>query len=386
MKSNNELSITGQTYEGLSVINNMDIPELIATLNNKENYIKMLDVIDRNDAEDYTQFNDLEMIYLFVHHERDLDDVKNRTAGTKKEYLRELLQFYYRFIHNGGIYEFDVSRCDITTLLKSIKPRNIRKYQQWLKEAPLGKSGKPYSITTLARKTVVLKAFLSFLNNKGYITTPLHDALKTANVNRRDLPDRDLNSVEVIQLMAYYRDHPILYSLLAVLTTTGIRIQELCKTKMSDLSYDNGRYWLKVIGKGNVEREVLIHQNVFNTIKEFRKRRGQNMVLDKGDSSPIFTTAKGKEYNYKYLSNYITKAIRKTELPFVIHRKNPIGPHTLRHAYAIISAENGSDLLRISQSLGHKNVNTTMIYLEKTLARKNSASHSWANSDILNNI
>ncbi|WP_192604088.1 site-specific integrase [Bacillus sp. OAE603] len=40
-------------------------------------------------------------------------------------------------------------------------------------------------------------------------------------------------------------------------------------------------------------------------------------------------------------------------------------PHFLRHFYAIYSAEQGVDLFRIQQSLGHESIKTTMLYLDK---------------------
>lgn len=346
----------------------------------------MLDIIEENENNDYSIFNDLEMVYLFVHKEKDTDKKKNRSENTKREYIRELLLFLKQFSQHGNIYDFDNQRLTISSSLKELKSRHIRKYQEWLVEVPLGKGGKPYSVTTLARKTVILRAFLKYLFNVGYINKPLHENLLSSNVHKRDLPNRDLNSIEVIQLLEYFKDHPIVYCLIAVLTTTGIRISELCGTKVSDLTYEDGTFWLKIIGKGNEEGEVKIHKNVMKSIIAFRERRGLSTELSLADHSPLFTTAKNNAYNFKYLSNYLTRIINKANLPFVKHRDKPITPHHFRHAFAIISAEQGADLLRISQALRHKKIDTTMIYLERKLARKNNAAHSWDNSDLINSI
>lgn len=143
---------------------------------------------------------------------------------------------------------------------------------------------------------------------------------------------------------------------------------------------------LKVEGKGRKKREVLIHPPIFELICRFRKRRDQLTVLDAADQSPLFVTAKTKAYSYKYLSNYLTQKIKLVPADIIQKRANPITGHSFRHFYAIASAELGSDLLRIMQALGHTSTKTTLIYLEKTLARKNSASHSWSNSSFLKNI
>lgn len=57
-------------------------------------------------------------------------------------------------------------------------------------------------------------------------------------------------------------------------------------------------------------------------------------------------------------------------------RKNPITPHSFRHGFALISADQGADLLTIKESLGHSDIKTTQIYLQRKMLRKNNAAHS----------
>ncbi|WP_078557124.1 tyrosine-type recombinase/integrase [Bacillus alkalicellulosilyticus] len=356
---------------------------LINRMLNEEYYIKMKDILDENN---YLIFNDLEMIYYYVHKEKDMDKRKNRMENTKREYFRELLWFYSQMLENHERFGVKNERRNINNLLKSLERKNIRKFQEWLKVVPNGKGGKPYSVSTIARKIVIIKSFIQFLFQCQYLNEPIHETFLSSNIHRRDRANKDLNSVEVIQLMEYFKGHPIVYALILVLATTGCRIREICNARICDLSYDKGEYWLKVIGKGNEEREVLIHPPVFNSIVAFRRRRGLDTVIADNDESYIFTTAKQKPYTFKYLSNYLTKVINNTDLPVVKHRTSPIGPHHFRHAFAITSAELGVDIYRIMQTLGHKKIETTMIYLERHLARKNNAAHKWKNSDIINSI
>src|SRR5690606_24146451 len=153
-----------------------------------------------------------------------------------------------------------------------------------------------------------------------------------------------------------------------------------------DLSYGDGGYWLEVIGKGNEKRELFIFPNVFDTIIQFRKRRGLETFINHDDTSPIFVTAKNKPYTYKYLSKYLTDALMKADIPFIKDKSRSITPHTLRHGFAIISAEEDTDVYRIMQALGHKKMDTTMIYLEKHTKRKNHAAHSWKGSAVIKSI
>ncbi|MFE4810725.1 tyrosine-type recombinase/integrase [Peribacillus simplex] len=48
-------------------------------------------------------------------------------------------------------------------------------------------------------------------------------------------------------------------------------------------------------------------------------------------------------------------------------------PHTFRHTFAIISHLNGADVYQIMKSLGHEQLSTTEIYLEKVF--ENVESH-----------
>lgn len=362
------------------------ISTLTKQLLNHSLHNQLIDMIDEDGEEDYSSFNDIEMIYLYVHKKRDMNDKKNRGENTKKEYIRDLLLFYKQVIEQAELIELSLESLEQYQLFKRITSRNIRKYQEWLKTAPLGKGKKPYSVATLSRKTVIIKGFLNFLFESKYIEQPIHKKLMSSNVRNEDRPYKDLSLFEVSQILDGFNHHPILHGIISVLVTTGIRCNELCTARVCDLDYDNGDYWLTVMGKGEKPREVLIHENVLNAIKRFRSRRRLQFKIDKSDQSPLFTTATGKAYDYKYLSKYLTQKIQALDYDFIKYRSKPISPHHFRHYYAIQSEENGATLSQIQESLGHEDIKTTMIYLKRKQLRKNHAAHSWKDSDIINNI
>ncbi|MCU1808271.1 tyrosine-type recombinase/integrase [Cytobacillus firmus] len=366
--------------------NSQTIPSLVNYLLDDSLHKKMSDIIDKDGEANFSLFNDIEMIYFYTHQKKDLNDKKNRKENTKREYLRDLLLFYQQLLEQAELLEIEIRNVQEYRLFKKLTPRNMRKYQEWLKEAQLGKGSKQYSVATLSRKTAVMRGFLRFLYETHYIMNPLHQKMLSSNVRSYDRPNKEMSSVEVISLVNYFRTHPILYGLISVLATTGLRIQELCNAKVSDLVYLDGEYWLTVMGKGQKERQVLIHPNVLKSIEGFRKRRRLDFKLDPSDSSPLFTTSKGKAYGYKYLSNYLITKINKADLDFIKMRKNPITPHSFRHGFALISADQGADLLTIKESLGHSDIKTTQIYLKRKMLRKNNAAHSWKDSDIINKL
>lgn len=383
---------------------NQDVQNKVQTLLlDKSYYPKFMQYLYSSDEPHYEDFNDMEMLYLFIHQEKDQDPDKNRQFNTKQEYIRDLLQVYLLFLEQKDFFELNINK----SIFKSLNEKHIYMYQKWLSKEPLGKGNKPYSVATISRKTTIFKSFLHYLYKKNFITKPLHNEFIAAKVGVNDRPNRDITETEVIELLQYFKTNPIMHGFLSVFITTGARVQELCTAKVSDLTYDQaeGNYWLEVVGKGNKRRSLLIHDSVYESIVQFRKRRGLDTEIDLTNHTPLFTTAKGVAYKYKNLSMYITKRLNEADIPFVQknnqlkeqaaagtitkHDKKKIlslSPHTLRHGFAIISANNDSDIYRIKQTLGHKKIETTEIYLEQNQSKGKNVGHAWKGHKILGYI
>lgn len=334
---------------------------------------------EREDQFAYAGFSDLDMIYYFVHRKQHIRESHDRKIETKKEYIRDLLQFYEVCLEHAGFLAEDVKQIDQTSLIRTLKPRHIESYVEWLAAVPLGKGGKAYQLATIERKVVVLKSFFRWLYAVEYIHTPLHTTFIRTTTRIEDQPRRELSYEEVKELLAFYENHPINYAILLLLATTGLRIREIATARWKDLMYDKYEdlYFLQVKAKRGKLREAVIFPYVFAAIQTFRSRRSLPIHLDKQDESPLFTTNKGNAYSYKYLSKYVTRIITKTKLSFLEDKETTISPHVFRHFFAEYSLQQGANIVQIQETLGHADLQTTRRYLDKTLKRKNNASLKW---------
>jgi len=341
-----------------------------------------LDEAEKEGQTAYHDFTDPEMMKWFLYERRHLNQKNDRTKRTVREYERELLLFIEQLFTYSTEIDVDVAYIIEGSLFKSLQSRHLRRYQEWLATAsPYVVSKGSYSPATLERKTTILKAFFAFLHKVGYIKEPIHQGLRIATVRKDDRPNRDLGPVDVITLLDTFRDmqHPVMFTIIHVLTTTGIRNEEFCTLQVKDLKVDaiQGGYYLDVLGKGNKRRHVPLKEKVVESIRSFRHARGLLPIEQAQLEDPLFTTNTGRAYSPSYLSQYVKKEITSLEHLKLSDQTMSITPHVFRHAFAIISKLNGVDIYDIMRSLGHEKIETTMIYLEKVFEKERHAIHSW---------
>jgi len=202
-----------------------------------------------------------------------------------------------------------------------------------------------------------LKSFFDYLVFEEYRDTNPTDLLETPKIGRK-LPDT-LSQDEIDTLIAAIDlSHPQgerNRTIFETMYSCGLRVSELITLKISDLFFEEG--FIRVLGKGNKERYVPIHEDAQKLIGRYRKEIRSHMQPIKGFEDTLFLNRRGKE-----LTRQMIFMILK-ELAIKIGLKKKISPHTLRHSFATHLLQNGADLRAIQQMLGHESITTTEVYV-----------------------
>ena len=202
-----------------------------------------------------------------------------------------------------------------------------------------------------------LRSFFDYLVFEDYRNTNPTDLVETPKIGRK-LPDT-LSQEEIdILISAIDLSHSQgerNRTILETMYSCGLRVSEVVTLKISDLFFEEG--FIRVLGKGNKERYVPIHQQAQKYILIYQKEIRTHIQPQKGFEDTLFLNRRGKE-----LTRQMIFMILK-DLAIKIDLKKKISPHTLRHSFATHLLQNGADLSAIQQMLGHESITTTEVYV-----------------------
>ena len=136
--------------------------------------------------------------------------------------------------------------------------------------------------------------------------------------------------------------------MISMLYACGFRVSELVNLKLQDFDFDNKTGHVKQ-AKGKKDRAFNIPEFLFNDLKE------QAALQKQANQEYLFTSKNGK------LTSRNLQKIVKTAVN-VAGIKKEVHPHTLRHSFATHLLEDGVDIRKIQELLGHTDLSTTQIY------------------------
>ena len=210
-----------------------------------------------------------------------------------------------------------------------------------------------YQPAAIRRKLVALRRYFRYLVVEGR-----REDDPTVGVDAPKLPKRlpvVLSEDEVSRLIGApqpagqtefqrFRDRAIM----EVLYASGIRRAEVASLNVYDV--DIKRRMMRVIGKGNKQRTVLMNESAADAMEKYLGHRPQT------SDDAFFVGRRGTRLGARAIWEIVKNFERLSGIR--LHAS----PHVLRHSFATHLLENGADLMTIKELLGHESLATTQIY------------------------
>lgn len=150
------------------------------------------------------------------------------------------------------------------------------------------------------------------------------------------------------------------WTIMATFYATGLRCDELCKLKVSDI--DSQRMMIHVrAGKGGIPRNIPLSPALRERLRVYYRWRKPTDWLFPSKMRPT------QPLQHKTLRVLCLQAGRRAAIPFTVH------PHLFRHACATHMLDAGADLRTIQVLLGHADIRTTARYLHVSTRRLQAA-------------
>ncbi len=199
---------------------------------------------------------------------------------------------------------------------------------------------------TISKKLSSLRSFVKFMQDRGEKITLKGDApIKVA----KTLP-KPISHEHILEALAIAELQDKL--MIMVLYTLGLRISELSSLRLDSISSE----WIRVIGKGQKERELPLLEKTSHLIELYKHEFSPRVFLFEKNG------AKLSENTLRYKLTTLFKKIG-------LH----VTPHMLRHSYATHLLNSDARIADVSELLGHSSMATTQIYtkLSSNLKMKN---------------
>ncbi len=196
------------------------------------------------------------------------------------------------------------------------------------------------------------RSLCNFLVQHRLVKSNPFDDVKAPKAEKR-LP-KTLSVDQITNLVEIDIDNPISYRDKAVLElfySSGLRLAELCRLDLNDLSLDG--QLIRVTGKGNKTRDLPIGRHALKALQDWILVRNSFPLKD---YQAVFVSQHGNRINPRTIQQRVKYWAIKQGIEI------SVSPHMLRHSFASHLLESSGELRSVQELLGHSNISTTQIY------------------------
>lgn len=251
-----------------------------------------------------------------------LENIKGYSPNTISSYAKDLQNFVLWV-------RINIAGARWSTLTRS----DIDKYITEMAKVGL----KP---ATTNRHLSAISGIYRYMKREGLMNeNPCHfeSRRKIAQTIPHTIPINELKT-------AYENSNGVVKVMLALLISTGIRIQELLDLEWNDINFSDNS--LRIQGKGNKQRQVYTSSEYLEILRNVHQNQAQ--------TGKIFLM------NQREARRMIFEALK----PY--SRAKQLSPHAIRHSFATHLANEGVNSSTIGAILGHKRLETTQKYIDLT--------------------
>lgn len=281
---------------------------------------------------------DLDAIEEFIDH---LGNIKGYSENTTASYKNDILEFL----------SFLKTEKMAAGLLQIRNERVCRNYMSYLSNQDLASS-------SIHRKLSALNSFYNFLVSEELVKANYFENVEAPKIPKR-LP-KVIKDSEIMMLFDIcdknnklgYRN----YCMLGCLYGCGLRVSELCNMQIKDIDFNERT--IKISGKGNKERFVIMYDELASSLKHYISTFRIEILYNSKDENNryVFLNKNGKVLTRVGVRKILDKLVADCGETF------KISPHMLRHSFATSLLNNGADMRSVQELLGHESLSTTQIY------------------------
>lgn len=204
---------------------------------------------------------------------------------------------------------------------------------------------------SINRKLSSLRSFYLFLLRLGEIeVSPVETVTSLKFYAEKQIP-MSMEEMEVLQDTILVNVDDILEKcIVEVLYQTGMRKAELCGLIFESVNLEGEQ--LKILGKGNKERYVPISFDLAKLLKSYLEIRKPQEEF----KQYFFVNKKGKKLTEKFVYVVVNKYLS------LVTSKEKRSPHILRHSFATHVLDNGAEISKVKEILGHSSLASTQVY------------------------